>query len=60
MLAVTSAVPRAVLEVMFAQITAEGRGNYSICLRHQQKINPIVMVFKGFANSRVVMQADVN
>ena len=42
----------AVLDVVSAQLMAEGQGNYSICLRHQWKINPIVMLFKGFANSR--------
>ncbi len=51
--AVTSAVPRTVLKAVFAQLMAEDQGNYSICLRHQRKVIPIVMLFKGFANLRV-------
>jgi hypothetical protein len=43
----------AVLAVVSAQLMAEGQGNYSIRLRHQRKINPIVMLFKSFANSGV-------
>ena len=45
---VTSAVTRAVLQLAFAQLMAGGRGNCWIGLRHQRKINPIVMLFKGF------------
>jgi hypothetical protein len=45
-------VPGAVLKVVFPQLMAVDRGNYSRCLRHQRKINPIVMLFKGFVSTR--------
>jgi hypothetical protein len=44
-------VPGAVLEVAFPQLMAGDQGNYWKYLRHQRKINPIVMLFKGFVNS---------